>query len=223
MRNKWSRNGRQKATKDPRRDYHDPKRWILAHSWSPRDLCFFICLRNDKHKRRTINGFMKPRSTEHGNSGTGTNGRDNVFPPSVFCQARLRPGTFRLAEKLWRSILVRRGGKTACRGTLFPWIPAGSRPINDPWLPSVARSKWFYAERDSVAALQFEPGSNLGLEKSRLVNNVSTVFDKELTSLTRCCQRYGYPSTRLHRDGESVILELQMLLKISDIHERRLV
>lgn len=53
--------------------------------------------------------------------------RDNVFPPSVFCQARLRPGTFRLAEKLWRSILVR----TASKGTLFLRIPAGSRTIDD--------------------------------------------------------------------------------------------
>lgn len=55
--------------------------------------------------------------------------RDNVFPPSVFCQARLRPGTFRLAEKLWRSILVR----TASKGDA---VSSDSRRLAD--------HRWYY-------------------------------------------------------------------------------
>lgn len=41
----------------------------------------------------------------------GQTSRANAYPPSVFCQTRLRaerPGILELAEKLWRSILVRR-------------------------------------------------------------------------------------------------------------------
>lgn len=57
---------------------------------------------------------MAVRSRAHRNMETrrpGQTSRTNAHPPSVFCQARLRaepPGILELAEKLWRSILVRR-------------------------------------------------------------------------------------------------------------------